>query len=64
MGNQDANKISELNDRKIRLCGVQGCCPTVDFGKPDIVTINDDFGGKVTLTRDQWAELKQVQDPQ
>lgn len=41
----------------IRLCGVQGCCPTVeiDHGSNKLV-ITDDDGGKVTLTKEQWRE--------
>jgi len=45
------------NITRIQLCGVQGCCPTVeihhDTGK---VVIADDSGGKVTLTKEQWQE--------
>lgn len=43
---------------RIALCGVQGCCPTVDFTEPTTVFIRDDFGGKVQLTREQWQDLK------
>jgi len=41
----------------IQLCGVQGCCPTVEihYGSNKIV-ITDDDGGKVTLTKEQWRE--------
>ena len=42
----------------VKLCGVQGCCPTVDFTNPEKVVLADDFGGKVQLTREQWTELK------
>ena len=42
----------------VKLCGVQGCCPTVDFTNPEKVVLADDFGGKVQLTREQWAKLK------
>lgn len=42
----------------VKLCGVQGCCPTVDFTNPDKVVLADDFGGKVQLTPEQWTELK------
>ena len=42
----------------VKLCGVQGCCPTVDFTDPEKVVLADDFGGKVQLTREQWTELK------
>jgi hypothetical protein len=42
----------------VRLCGVQGCCPAIDFNDPKSVVLTDDFNGKVTLTREQWADLK------
>jgi len=41
------------------LCGVQGCCPTVDFTNPDEVVMKDDHGGMVRLTRAEWNELKE-----
>ncbi|MBI2984711.1 MAG: hypothetical protein HYY50_03740 [Candidatus Kerfeldbacteria bacterium] len=41
------------------LCGVQGCCPTVEINHDsDEVTIADDFGGKVKLTKEQWREAR------
>ncbi len=43
---------------KILLCGVQGCCPSIDFTDPNAVVLKDDFGGKVQLTPEQWADLK------
>lgn len=43
---------------KVKLCGVQGCCPEVDFTNPEQVVLRDDFGGSVQLTRDQWSDLK------
>lgn len=42
----------------VTLCGVNGCCPTVDFTDSQKVVLTDDFGGKVTLTRTEWSELK------
>ncbi|MEI7512844.1 MAG: hypothetical protein WCK01_05305 [Candidatus Uhrbacteria bacterium] len=44
----------------VRLCGMQGCCPEVEFKADGGVEIRDDFGGKVTLTSDQWRELQMV----
>ena len=45
---------------KYTLCGVQGCCPTVevnhDAGK---IVIKDDLGGTVTLTKDEWRDAQQ-----
>ena len=43
----------------LTLCGVQGCCPTVDFTNPDEVVFRDDHGGMVRLKRAEWADLKQ-----
>lgn len=41
----------------VRLCGVQGCCPTVEIHhSSNKVVITDDDGGKVTLTKEQWRE--------
>jgi hypothetical protein len=52
----DSNK-SQLNARYIQLCGVQGCCPVVAIHDDlDQIIITDDFGGKVTLTKEQWRE--------
>jgi hypothetical protein len=42
----------------VTLCGVQGCCPTVDFTDASKVTLKDDHGGQVVLTREEWSELK------
>jgi len=41
----------------IRLCGTQGCCPTVDFTSPRMVVLKDDFGGEVKLTSEQWRDM-------
>lgn len=43
----------------LTLCGVQGCCPTVDFTNPAMVVLKDDHGGEVKLTQAEWGELKQ-----
>lgn len=40
------------------LCSDGGCCPTVDFIIPGKVIIQDDFGGSVSLTFEQWEDLK------
>ncbi len=42
----------------VKLCGVQGCCPTIDFTDPQKIVLKDDFGGQVQLTQDQWVDLK------
>ena len=41
----------------VKLCGVAGCCPSVDFSNPEKVILKDDFGGQVELTRAQWKDL-------
>ncbi len=47
----------KANVTSIRLCGVQGCCPTVEVHHgSDKIVITDDDGGKVTLTKEQWRE--------
>lgn len=43
------------------LCGTQGCCPTVTIYQDlDKVIIKDDFGGKVTLTKNEWTEALNI----
>ena len=45
------------NVTRIKLCGVQGCCPTVEIDhEHNKVVIIDDDGGKVTLSKKQWQE--------
>lgn len=40
----------------IRGCGVKGCCPILrKEGK--IITITDDYGNTVKMTKDQWDVL-------
>ena len=49
--------MNDPKDRKIiTLCGDSGCCPTVER-QENTVFIQDDFGGKVVLTGDQWNLL-------
>jgi len=60
------------NDTKIReskskdghkvftLCGTTGCCPTITIGDNGEHIINDDFGGMVILTQEQFIMLKKV----
>jgi hypothetical protein len=47
-----------INSNTVRLCR-QGsnCCPIVEQAV-DNYEIKDDFGGKVTLTKDQFVMLK------
>ena len=49
--------VSESKKTVLTLCGVQGCCPTVEI-KEEGVLIKDDVGGKVQLNSDQWGDLK------
>jgi len=49
-------KTIKSDSSKIILCGVQGCCPTVEFKKKEVI-IEDDFGGRVKLNKDQWNDL-------
>ncbi len=37
-------------------CGVQKCCPSVRMSKNKI-SVKDDNGNKVTMTRKQWEDL-------
>jgi len=51
------NQNSKTEITRIKLCGVQGCCPTVEIHHgSDKVVITDDGGGKVILTKKQWQE--------
>lgn len=55
------NQVSDETVTRTKLCGVQGCCPTVEVHHgSNKVVITDDFGGKVTLTKEQCAELVKV----
>ncbi len=51
-------RTEEVDGKKrITLCGVQGCCPVVEISETsNTVIITDDYGGKVTLTGDQWKD--------
>lgn len=54
------DEVDARGVEKFILCGVQGCCPTMevnhDTGK---VVINDDFGGTVTLTKNELRDALQ-----
>lgn len=42
----------------VNLCGKgKGCCPTIAVNSEE-VTIEDDFGGKVKLTKEEFEILK------
>lgn len=40
----------------VALCGVQGCCPTVEIKGEDVL-IKDDFGGIVRMNKGQWTSI-------
>jgi hypothetical protein len=44
--------------KEITLCGGRKCCPTLKIG--DDITIVDDYGGKVTMTKEQAKILAEV----
>lgn len=46
----------DAQSRVVRLCGVQGCCPTAEF-TDDGVVLRDDYEGRVRLTHDEWDDL-------
>ncbi len=49
---------SDTKVTRIRLCGVQGCCPVVEiYHDSNKIIITDDDGGKVKLTKEQWREI-------
>lgn len=56
---QSQSQGSEEPVTRTKLCGVQGCCPTVEVYSNKVVIIDDD-GGKVTLTKEQCKDLVKV----
>ena len=60
---QDQDGVTKKGVTRYTLCGVFGCCPTVEVNhEADRVVIKDDFGGVVTLTTDEWRDaLAKVQ---
>ncbi len=59
---QSQSQGSEEHVTRTKLCGVQGCCPTVEVhhGSNKVVII-DDEGGKITLTKEQCKDLAKVE---
>lgn len=55
MAHQERDEKKGLT--RFTLCGVQGCCPTVEVkDNEDEVIITDDNGGRVQLTRAEWKD--------
>jgi len=54
------SKVEDVEKRgvsRVVLCAVQGCCPIVEIDhQAEKIVITDDFGGKVTLTMQEWRE--------
>ena len=49
----------DSKDKKVILfCGKGDCCPVITLREKDII-IEDDFGGKVKLTKEQFEVLKE-----
>ena len=47
---------NDKNHELVVQCGVQGCCPVLKMsGKA--ITITDDYGGVVKMTKEQWNAL-------
>jgi len=44
------------NYKRIIFCGVQGCCPTLEV-KNKTVIVNDDFGGRIKISKNQLKSL-------
>lgn len=45
-------------EKVVLMCGKKGCCPTVSLSKNQVV-IEDDFGGRVKLSKEQFALFKE-----
>ena len=47
--------------RTINLCGgPNSCCPEIHIGSNGSISITDDYGGIVTLSKDEFIKLQQV----
>ena len=44
--------MKKINDNEIVLCGGKGCCPVLTLSK-NSVTIKDDYGSEVKMTKEQ-----------
>ena len=43
--------------KEFTLCGGRHCCPKLYIMDDDTVEINDDYGGRVAMTKKQAKEL-------
>ena len=43
---------------KTFLCGRQKCCPELHTASNGTISITDDYGGIVTMTKEQWDDIK------
>jgi hypothetical protein len=52
-------RVTRLSERRFRISDNSGGnCPEVEFDPiAGIATLDDDFGGSVRLTREQWANI-------
>lgn len=46
--------------KTIKLCGKARCCPVLTIDDNEII-IEDDFGGSVVMTKEEFEELKEVE---
>ena len=56
MALKNETKLKKERWSIIRGCGVQGCCPSIEFKGKDVY-INDDYGNRVRLSKAQWQYL-------
>ena len=48
--------VSGKDNKKIVLCTSKNCCPVVEINNSEVF-ITDDYGGKVTLTKEELIKL-------
>ena len=46
--------------KSYNLCGRGACCPHLHDNEDGTFTITDDYGGKVTLTKDELQQLQSL----
>jgi len=55
--------MTEKIKKEFQLCSDRSCCPVLKFVEKDgreLVIIQDDTGGKVELSSEQWQLLKNL----